>query len=201
MKTIRLLFLIILLLALGALVYIQYMPKLPETECTGSDVNGKYQIDENGKCVLKSCNNNWVLSGNKCVAKSEDGKEEEESDTVKCEGMWLDWTPCNKPCGGGMRYKEWKVTPGKTCENIPSTQSESCNIQACRACEGYWGSWSPCNTPCGGGKQYRSWIITRDAGVGGTCDNKGIRQPLDCNVHSCEAPRPPATEIQNAHTS
>ena len=36
-------------------------------ECKGKDKKGEYEIDEDGKCVLVSCDDGYVISGKKCV--------------------------------------------------------------------------------------------------------------------------------------
>jgi len=37
-------------------------------ECKGKDKNGTYEIDEDLKCVLKSCDTKYYKSGKKCIA-------------------------------------------------------------------------------------------------------------------------------------
>jgi len=36
-------------------------------ECKGKDKKGEYEIDEDGKCVLVSCEDGYLVSGKKCV--------------------------------------------------------------------------------------------------------------------------------------
>jgi len=36
-------------------------------ECKGKDKKGEYEIDEDGKCVLVSCEDGYIISGKKCV--------------------------------------------------------------------------------------------------------------------------------------
>jgi len=51
----------------GAVIY--YFLTRPEEgeECEGKDDNGVYEIDDKGKCVLKSCNVGWYKSGKECL--------------------------------------------------------------------------------------------------------------------------------------
>ena len=52
-------------------------------ECKGKDKKGEYEIDEDGKCVLVSCDDGYVISGKKCV---EDLSGETCTSTTKVTG-------------------------------------------------------------------------------------------------------------------
>ena len=126
---------------------------------------------------------------------------ETEGASGGCEGEWKEWTPCSRSCGGGTTGRKWKVTKDtnyNSCtdyEKYDKRENKPCNTHACAECEGNWSSWSICNAPCDGGTQYRKWIVNKPAEDGGSCPNENARQINDCNVHSCDAPRPSEDEI------
>jgi hypothetical protein len=91
---------------------------------------------------------------------------------VNCIGEWGNYGACDKSCGGGLQYRQYKVTQneaygGTTCPFSNSfIQSQACNNQACPVnCQGYWTEWSECSGCTG--TQSRTYIVTQNAQNGG----------------------------------
>ena len=68
-------------------------------------------------------------------------KEEKYCNTnpcpVDCQGNWTDWSGCSQECGGGTRFRTYKITRksennGATCpHDDENVEVENCNPQAC----------------------------------------------------------------------
>lgn len=89
---------------------------------------------------------------------------------VDCEGVWGQWSPCEKEdetlakCGGGKRSRSYNITqpavdgyidgvltPGTACPyNNDDIQEEDCNVKPCAIdCVGAWGEFGDCNKQTG----------------------------------------------------
>jgi len=88
---------------------------------------------------------------------------------VDCEGVWGQWSPCEKDgtpakCGGGKRSRSYNITqpavdgyidgvltPGTACPyNKGDIQEEDCNVKPCAIdCIGAWGEFGDCNKQTG----------------------------------------------------
>jgi hypothetical protein len=79
---------VVLLVIVGAVIY--YFMTRPEEgdECEGKDDNGVYEIDDKGKCVLKSCNVGWYKSGKECLVNLS-GSDCVPTGTPDPQGMYL----------------------------------------------------------------------------------------------------------------
>lgn len=79
---------------------------------------------------------------------------------------WSNYSNCNKPCGGGVKFRNRSVTTqpqygGKECP----VQEEilECNTEKCRTdcIVSPWGAYSSCSEPCGPGKKTRKRNIIK----------------------------------------
>lgn len=88
-------------------------------ECKGKDKKGEYEIDEDGKCVLVSCDDGYVISGKKCI-EDKSGDECTPSTTKVVGGVYK--TDVAGSCvldSCSMGYK--MTTDGTKCEREPCT--------------------------------------------------------------------------------
>ena len=88
-------------------------------ECKGKDKKGEYEIDEDGKCVLVSCDDGYVISGKKCI-EDKSGDECTPSTTKVVGGIYK--TDVAGSCvldSCSMGYK--MTTDGTKCEREPCT--------------------------------------------------------------------------------
>jgi hypothetical protein len=104
-----------------------------------------------------------------------------------CEGAWSDYGTCSALCG---RNTTKEPKHGGTACPSPTTETQTCNTQACPInCQGYWdnnGDYSPCSAPCGGGTQTRTWTTTAPEAYGGEpCPGTETRE---CNTQPCPEP-------------
>jgi hypothetical protein len=93
-----------------------------------------------------------------------------------CElGDWTPWTPCDRPCGSGVRFKEREIVAypaynGGVCED-PLQLVEPCNTMPCTThtdcIVSDWTMWTPCSASCGGGQKHRERYISQPAFNGG----------------------------------
>ncbi|XP_060583932.1 A disintegrin and metalloproteinase with thrombospondin motifs adt-1-like, partial [Ruditapes philippinarum] len=73
-------------------------------------------------------------------------------------GDWEQWSDCGATCGESQRSKSREcifpdpANKGANCSGV-STETETCNIQACPEGDPYWGEWvvSQCSENCGKG--------------------------------------------------
>ena len=99
---------------------------------------------------------------------------------------WSQWTPCDRPCGGGMQTRTRTVAVpasngGAACPSLLETQP--CNLQACATdCQlGPWTEWSACTKPCGGGSQMRTRAVVKPSAAGGApCG--ALSETRECNT-------------------
>jgi hypothetical protein len=90
-------------------------------ECKGKDKKGEYEIDEDGKCVLVSCEDGYIISGKKCV---DDLSGETCTPTTKVTGGVYK-TDVAGDCvldGCSMGYK--LTTDGTKCERESCTKTD-----------------------------------------------------------------------------
>ena len=91
-------------------------------ECKGKDKKGEYEIDEDGKCVLVSCDDGYVISGKKCI-EDKSGDECTPSTTKVVGGIYK--TDVAGSCvldSCSMGYK--MTTDGTKCEREPCTTTD-----------------------------------------------------------------------------
>jgi len=113
-------------------------------ECQGSDVDGIYEFDKKGDCVLVACDTGYEIDRNKCVKKivtstptptSTPGSGPgPDSGPVDCVGTWDEWSTCTKTCGGGTQVRSYNITTkpvldGAACPTSP--EERACNETAC----------------------------------------------------------------------
>ena len=119
----------------------------------------------------------------------------EEACTVQCEGEWSDWSGCSRECGGGQKWRTYKITrfpEGKDAMACPiaegATEVMECGAHKCpRDCEGQWAPWSRCSAACGGGQQLRHYVVlepSADGGVACAFANH-TEQRRSCNEKPC----------------
>ena len=90
-------------------------------ECKGKDKKGEYEIDEDGKCVLVSCDDGYVISGKKCIV---DLSGDSCTPTTKVTGGVYK-TDVAGDCvldGCSMGYK--LTTDGTKCERESCTKTD-----------------------------------------------------------------------------
>ena len=84
-------------------------------ECEGKDENGTYEIDEDLKCVLESCDTGYYKSGKKCLV-DQSGAACVPTGTPDPQGTYL----TTKIGGCGLSSCETDfVVDGTTCARIP----------------------------------------------------------------------------------
>ena len=103
----------------------------------------------------------------------------------------INWSPCSKPCGGGIQKRPIGCSDLAICKSF---EERLCNVQACKeeveqsldklkkVSQGQWellGSWSPCSRSCGGGVQ----TIERRC-VGNDCEGDAVLVQ-NCNTFIC----------------
>ena len=94
-------------------------------ECKGKDKKGEYEIDEDGKCVLVSCEDGYIISGKKCV---DDLSGETCTPTTKVTGGVYK-TDVAGDCvldGCSMGYK--LTTDGTKCERESCTKTDGADV-------------------------------------------------------------------------
>eukprot|EP00441_Pelagodinium_beii_P023760 CAMPEP_0197667352 /NCGR_PEP_ID=MMETSP1338-20131121/66005_1 /TAXON_ID=43686 ORGANISM="Pelagodinium beii, Strain RCC1491" /NCGR_SAMPLE_ID=MMETSP1338 /ASSEMBLY_ACC=CAM_ASM_000754 /LENGTH=1174 /DNA_ID=CAMNT_0043246569 /DNA_START=290 /DNA_END=3814 /DNA_ORIENTATION=- len=127
-------------------------------------------------------------------------KQESTCNTEGCAqdckwGMWTQWTPCSKLCGGGKtkRFRdvlEAQKNNGTACTGDVQEEVD-CNIQSCAIDCVYseWTAWSACDKSCNGGVMSRSrYKMVEDQFGGKACDGDSQEKkqcdhppcPLDC---------------------
>uniref|UniRef100_H2YWA7 Peptidase S1 domain-containing protein n=1 Tax=Ciona savignyi TaxID=51511 RepID=H2YWA7_CIOSA len=106
-------------------------------------------------------------------------------------GTWSGWSnvgTCSANCGGGTQQQTRTCNGGTAgsggCPGL-TTQSISCNVQACP--QGTWSGWSnvgTCSANCGGGTQQQT--RTCNGGTAGSGGCPGLTtQSISCNVQAC----------------
>jgi len=87
-------------------------------ECEGKDENGTYEIDEDLKCVLKSCNNGYYKSGKECLV-DQSGVVCVPTGTSDPQGIYL--KNMSNVCTLSS-CKTGYVVNGTTCNPVPPTE-------------------------------------------------------------------------------
>ena len=115
--------------------------------------------------------------------------------TVACEGQWSDWSECSAECGGGQKWRTYKITrfpEGKGALACPiadgAMEVVQCGTGPCpRDCRGQWGPWSRCSAACGGGQQLRQYVVLETAENGGVecAFGNHTEQRRACNQAAC----------------
>ena len=106
-----------------------------------------------------------------------------------CQLSELNWSTCDKPCGGGKQIGTRTITQeakygGNECGEL--TVVQPCNTQACSVdCQvSDWSDWGTCDKTCGGGTTHRNRTVTHPSIAGGNaCPN--LIENKTCNTQPC----------------
>jgi len=105
-------------------------------ECEGKDENGNYVIDEDGKCVLDSCDSGYYKSDNKCLEDLSGGACEPEG-TKDPQGIYLinrlgdcDLSSCNTgyTMSGDVCVVDTSGGGSQEIRNVPDTMRSASSI-------------------------------------------------------------------------
>ena len=105
-------------------------------ECKGEDENGNYVIDEDGKCVLDSCDSGYYVSGKKCLEDLSGGACEPKG-TKDPQGVYLinrlgvcDLSSCNKgyTVSGDVCVVDTSGGGSQETRNVPDTMRSASSV-------------------------------------------------------------------------
>jgi len=101
-------------------------------------------------------------------------------------GNWGDWQPCNKPCDGGITWRNCATSGQCTVDGVTQDHETGvCNTQACKNCTVTALTWySPCTKLCNTGITWRARSVIQQPGPGGApCPQLNFTYP--CNTGFC----------------
>eukprot|EP00397_Hematodinium_sp_SG-2012_P007230 GEMP01007272.1.p1 GENE.GEMP01007272.1~~GEMP01007272.1.p1 ORF type:complete len:1040 (+),score=226.82 GEMP01007272.1:331-3450(+) len=108
-------------------------------------------------------------------------------------GVWGEWTPCDKTCGGGERSRQRSISQelaggGDICsgvlKDIGTCGGISC-LEPTHCIVSEWSEWSGCTKSCGRGQHERHRHITQEAVDGGTGCDEPLGELAGCNEQPC----------------
>ena len=145
-----------------------------------------------------SCGTGQTKTQQRSATSSDCSGDKTQYQTVACDipvcatcnySEWTPWSECSKKCNGGTvgtqtRTRTQNPVGGMTCGE--TTETQSCNTQACPPCEYLTtGTTSNCSVDCGGGTQTITYNI-KDAHDNENCSSTFVdTQP--CNTQICSS--------------
>ena len=116
-----------------------------------------------------------------------------------CGDYWTDCSTtssdsaCSASCGGGTLTRTFSTTPATfggsdDCPADGSTETLSCNTDACVSntdCVGSWGSWTTCDASCEGSQSRVFTETVAATGSGATCTETYGAEDTDTETQGC----------------
>jgi len=173
--------------------------------CNKTRVSGTQSCDDTSQCPCTygdwqdtsscpSCGKNETKTQKRTATSSCSG-DQSQTQSVPCNipacptcnyGSWSAWSGCSKPCNGGTQTRTRTQNPVGDIQCGDTSQSQSCNTQACPPCAySTTGTPSNCSVQCGGGTQTITYSLKDANGNDNCASTRETTQP--CNTQMCAA--------------
>lgn len=172
--------------------------------CNNTRVSDAQSCDDTSQCPCTygdwqdtsscpSCGTNETKSQKRTATTSSCSGDQSQTQSVPCKiptcptcnyGSWSAWSGCSKPCNGGTQTRTRTQNPVGDIQCGDTSQSQSCNTQACPPCAySTTGTLSNCSVQCGGGTQTITYGLTNANGNDNCASTTVTTQ--SCNTQMC----------------